>query len=210
VVPQHHHLVSEDPATAATNFLLADTLFENSSISTPPKNTSTPPTVYGTHDRRPAAATRLWSRTPRRWRRRRRCEGDAAGPRNRQLAEIRADLSAAPGERPGLTRARPICTPRRISAAVNASQSLLARQPPVDQAKPAHCVDGDRESDSNGPVARRRLPITARRALMPPNDPGAGDRERLPPDLQAGRTEEQAATRRSVDEFLRVAKEAPT
>jgi len=91
----------------------------------------------------------------------------------RQLTEIRERISSHPESAQVLTRAATdLYAVKDYPRAVAAAQTLLARQPPVDQPKQriAWTVVANSEFEQ-GEFAKAEAGYNSAQALMPPNDP---------------------------------------
>ena len=207
----------DDPESAATNFLLADTLFENKQYLDAAKEYENTAYGYGAHEKAGAAgyaAVVAYGKEE---------EGAASGEAKVKLHAQGIDSSLKfaqafplhPETPQVLTRAATdLYAAKDYPRALAAAQTLLARQPPVDQAKQrtAWTVIANSEFET-GEFAKAEAGYNSAQALMPTNDP---ERpvivERLAASIykQGEQKSKAGDSTGAVDDFLRVAKEAPT
>ena len=206
----------DDPESASTNFLLADTLFENKQYLDAAKEYENTAYSYGAHEKAGAAgyaAIVAYGKEE---------EGTTGEAKAKLHAQgIDSSLKFAqtfplhPETPQVLTRAATdLYAAKDYPRALAAAQTLLARQPPVDQAKQrtAWTVIANSEFET-GEFAKAEAGYNSAQALMPANDP---ERpvivERLAASIykQGEQKSKAGDSSGAVDDFLRVAKEAPT
>src|SRR5882757_7847228 len=165
---------SDDPETAATNFLLADTLFESKQYLEAAQAYEFTAYGYGAHERAGAAgyaAIVAYGKS----------EESLTGESKAQMHARGVDSSLKfaqtfplhPESAQVLTRAAgDLYAAKDYGRAVTAAQTLLARQPPVDQAKQriAWTVIANSEFEQ-GQFDKAEVGYNSAQALMPPNDP---------------------------------------
>ena len=206
----------DDPESASTNFRLADTLFEDKQYLDAAKEYENTAYGYGAYEKAGAAgyaAIVAYGKE----------EDSASGEAKLKLHARGIDSSLKfaqafplyPETPQVLTRAATeLYAARDYPRALAAAQSLLARQPPVDGAKQrtAWTVIANSEFDT-GEFAKAEAGYNSAQALMPMNDP---ERpvivERLAASIykQGEQKSKAGDSTGAVDDFLRVAKEAPT
>jgi len=206
----------EDPATAATVYLLADTLFENRQYLEAAQEYEKTAYGYGTHDKADAAGyAALVAYTKE--------EETLSGEAKSQLhaREVDSSLKFAqefplhPETPQVLTRAATdLYSAKDYPRALAAAQTLLERQPPVDAAKQriAWTVIGNSHFEQ-GQFDQAETAYNHAQALMPPNDPERpAIVERLAAAIykQGEQKSKAGDDSGAVDVFLRVAQEAPT
>ena len=206
----------EDPATAATVYLLADTLFENRQYLEAAQEYEKTAYDYGTHDKADAAGyAALVAYTKE--------EETLSGEAKSQLhaREVDSSLKFAqefplhPETPQVLTRAATdLYSAKDYPRALAAAQTLLERQPPVDAAKQriAWTVIGNSHFEQ-GQFDQAETAYNHAQALMPPNDPERpAIVERLAAAIykQGEQKSKAGDDSGAVDVFLRVAQEAPT
>ncbi len=206
----------EDPATADTNFLLADTLFENRQYLDAAQEYEKTAYGYGAYEKAGAAGyAALVAYT--------KGEETSSGEAKSRMhaREIDSSLKFAqtfplhPETAQVLTRAATdLYAAKDYPRALTASQALLARQPPVDQAKQriAWTVIANSEFDQ-GLFDKAEAAYNSAQALMPQNDPERpAIVERLAASIykQGEQKSKAGDSAGAVDDFLRVSKEAPT
>ncbi|HWJ34387.1 MAG TPA: tetratricopeptide repeat protein [Steroidobacteraceae bacterium] len=206
----------DDPESAATNFLLADTLFESKQYLEATQAYEFTAYGYGTHDKAGAAgyaAIVAYGKS----------EESLTGESKAQMHARGVDSSLKfaqtfplhPESAQVLTRAAgDLYAAKDYGRAVTAAQTLLARQPPVDQAKQriAWTVIANSEFEQ-GQFDKAEVGYNSAQALMPPNDPErAVIVERLAAAIykQGEQKNKAGDSAGAVEDFLRVAKEAPT
>jgi tetratricopeptide (TPR) repeat protein len=206
----------DDPESASTNFLLADTLFENKQYLDAAKEYENTAYGYGAHEKAGAAgyaAIVAYGKE----------EEASTGEAKAKLHAHGIDSSLKfaqafplhPETPQVLTRAATdLYAAKDYPRALAAAQTLLAHQPPVDQAKQrtAWTVIANSEFET-GEFAKAEAGYNRAQALMPANDP---ERpvivERLAASIykQGEQKSKAGDSTGAVDDFLRVAKEAPT
>ena len=206
----------DEPESAATNFLLADTLFENKQYLDAAQEYENTAYNYGAHDKAGAAAYAAVVAYGKE-------EEAASGETKAKLHArgIESSLKFAqsfpqhPESAQVLTRAATeLYAAKDYPRAITAAQTLLARQPPVDAAKQrtAWTVIANSEFEQ-GEFAQAEMGYNSAQALMAPNDP---ERpvivERLAASIykQGEQKSKAGDSAGAVDDFLRVSKEAPT
>jgi TolA-binding protein len=206
----------EDPESAATNFLLADTLFESRQFLDAAKEYESTAYGYGTHEKAGAAGyAALVAYTKQ--------EETLSGDAKAQLHARSIDSSlkfaqtfpSHPESAQVLTRAATdLYAVKDYPRAVTASQTLLARQPPVDAAKQRIAWTVIANSDfEQGQFDKAEAAYNSAQALMPLTDPERpAIVERLAAAIykQGEQKSKAGDSAGAVDDFLRVAKEAPT
>ena len=206
----------EDPEAAATHFLLADTLFEDKQYLEAAQAYEFTAYGYGKHDKAAAAG---YAALVAYGKEEETLSGDAKSKMHAREVDSSLKFAAAFPEHPEtpqvLTRAATdLYEAKDYERATGAAESLLARQPPVEQAKQrvAWTVIANSNFDQ-GHFDKAEAGYNHAEALMPPNDP---ERpvivERLAAAIyKPGEQKSQAGdSAGAVEDFLRVAKEAPT
>ena len=191
----------DDPGSAVTNYLLADTLFESKQYLDAAQEYESTAYHYGDHDKAAAAGyAAIIAYGKQEETLIGRGQGDAASQDARQFIEICADLSRAPGKRSGSDAGghRAICR-ERLSAGDFGSGSAAGEAAAGGRRQTAHRLDGDRQFQFRSGRVRQ-----GRSGLYACAGPDAGERSgarrdrraacRI--DLQAGRTEEQIRRQR--------------
>jgi cellulose synthase operon protein C len=206
----------DDPETAATNFLLADTLFESKQYLDAAQEYEKTAYGYGTHEKAGAAGYAAIV---------------AYGKQEETLsAEAKAQMHARgvdsslkfaqvfplnPESPQVLTHAATdLYAAKDYPRAVAAAQTILARQPPVDAAKQRIAWTVIANSNfEQGMFDKAEAGYNSAQALMPPNDPERpAIVERLAAAIykQGEQKNKAGDSGGAVDDFLRVSKEAPT
>jgi cellulose synthase operon protein C len=205
----------DDPGSAVTNFLLADTLFESKQYLDAAQEYESTAYHYGDHEKAAAAgyaAVIAYGKQ----------EDTLSGEPKAALHVKTIDSSlkfaqtfpAHPESAQVLTRAATeLYAAKDYARAVSASEALLAKSPPVDAAKQriAWTVIGNSNFDQ-GVFDQAETAYTHAQGLMAPNDPERGAVvERLAASIykqgeQKGKSGDSAA---AVEDFLRVASLAP-
>ena len=206
----------DEPGSALTNYLLADTLFESKQYLEAAQEYESTAYHYGDHDKAaPAGYAAIIAYGKQ--------EDSLSGEAKATLHLKTIDSSlkfaqtfpAHPESAQVLTKAATeLYTAKDYLRAVAAAESLLAKQPPVDIAKQriAWTVIGNSNFDQ-GVFDKAEAAYTHAQAVMPPNDPERGVIvERLAASIykqgeQKSKSGDGAA---AVDDFLRVAALAPT
>src|SRR5882757_4048635 len=206
----------DDRETAATNFLLADTLFESKQYLEAAQAYEFTAYGYGTHEKAGAAGYAAIVAYGKQ-------EESLNGEAKAQMHARGVDSSLKfaqtfplhPESAQVLTRAAAdLYAAKDYPRAITAAQSILARQPPVDQPKQriAWTVIANSKFEQ-GEFDKAEAAYNSAQTLMPPNDPErAVIVERLAAAIykrgeQKNRAGDSAG---AVEDFLRVSKEAPT
>jgi cellulose synthase operon protein C len=206
----------DDPGSAVTNYLLADTLFESKQYLDAAQEYESTAYHYGDHEKAAAAGYAAIIAYGKQ-------EETLSGEPKATLHLKTIDSSlkfaqtfpAHPESAQVLTRAATeLYAAKDYLRAVSASEALLAKQPAVDVAKQriAWTVIGNSNFDQ-GVFDKAEAAYTHAQALMPPNDPERGVIvERLAASIykqgeQKSKSGDGAA---AVDDFLRVAALAPS
>ena len=206
----------DEPGSAVTNYLLADTLFESKQYLDAAQEYESTAYHYGDHDKAAAAGYAAIIAYGKQ-------EDTLSGEAKATLHLKTIDSSlkfaqtfpAHPESAQVLTKAATeLYTAKDYLRAVSAAESLLAKQPLVDIAKQriAWTVIGNSNFDQ-GVFDKAEAAYTHAQAVMPPNDPERGVIvERLAASIykqgeQKSKAGDGAA---AVDDFLRVAALAPT
>jgi TolA-binding protein len=206
----------DDPGSAATNFLLAETLFESKQYADAAQEYEKTAYGYGAHEKAAAAgyaAIVAYSKE----------EESSSGDAKAKLhaREVDSSLKFAqtfplhPEAAQVLARAAAdLYAAKDYPRAIAAAQALLARNPPPDAAKQrtAWTVIANSEFEQ-GEYVKAEAGYNTAQALMAPGDP---ERpvivERLAASIYKQGEEKNKAgdSAGAVEDFLRVAKEAPT
>jgi TolA-binding protein len=206
----------DDTESAATNFLLADTLFESKQYLEAGKEYENTAYGYGAHEKAGAAgyaAIVAYGKS----------EESLTGEPKAQMHARGIDSSLKfaqtfplhPESAQVLTRAASdLYAVKDYARAVAAAQTILARQPPVDQPKQriAWTVIANSEFEQ-GEYDKAEAGYNNAQALMPANDPErAVIVERLAAAIykQGEQKNKAGDSSGAIDDFLRVSKEAPT
>ena len=214
----HSYLTSfpDDPDSAVTNFLLADTLFESKQYEDAAKEYESTAYHYGNHEKAAAAGYAAIIAYGKQ-------EETLSGEAKTAVHSRSIDSSLKfaktfpnhPESAQVLTRAATdLYAAKDYPRAVAASEALLARQPPVDATRQrvAWTVIGNSNFDQ-GVFDKAETAYTHAQTLMPANDPErAVIVERLAASIykqgeQKSKSGDNAA---AVDDFLRVSALAPT
>ncbi len=206
----------DDPGSAVTNYLLADTLFESRQYLDAAKEYESTAYHYGDHEKAAAAG---YAAIIAYGKHEETLSGEAkAGVHARGLdssLKFAQTFPAHPESAQVLTKAATeLYAVRDYPRAIAASESLLARQPPVDVGKQrlAWTVIGNSNFDQ-GVFDKAEAAYGHAQTLMPANDPERGAIvERLAASIykqgeQKSKAGDNAA---AVDDFLRVSVLAPT
>jgi tetratricopeptide (TPR) repeat protein len=206
----------DDPGSAVTNFLLADTLFESKQYLDAAQEYESTAYHYGDHEKAAAAgyaAVIAYGKQ----------EETLSGEPKAALHSKTIDSSlkfaqtfpAHPESAQVLTRAATeLYAAKDYPRAVSVSEALLARQPAVDVAKQriAWTVIGNSNFDQ-GVFDKAETAYTHAQALMPPNDPERGAIvERLAASIykQGEQKTKSGDSAAAVEDFLRVSALAPS
>ena len=206
----------DDPESAATNFLLADTLFESKQYLEAAQAYEFTAYGYGTHDKAGAAG---YAAIVAYGKQEESLAGDAKAKMHARGVDSSLKFAQAfplhPESAQVLTRAAAdLYAAKDYPRAIAAGESILARQPPVDTAKQriAWTVIANSEFDQ-GMFDKAEAGYNHAQALMPANDPERpAVVERLAAAIykQGEQKNKAGDSAGAVDDFLRVAKEAPT
>ncbi len=206
----------DDPESPATNFLLADTLFESRQYIDAAKEYEATAYGYPSHEKAAAAgyaaivAYGKYEGT---------VAGDAKADVHKQSVESSLKFSQAfplhPENAQVLTHAvTDLYAVKDFTRAVAAAETLLARQPPVDVLKQriAWTVIANSNFDQ-GNFDKAEAAYNSAQALMPANDPERpAIVERLAASIykQGEQKSKAGDASAAVEDFLRVSKMAPT
>jgi TolA-binding protein len=206
----------DDPESAATNFLLADTLFESKQYLEAGEEYEHSAYGYGAHDKAGAAG---YAAIVAYGKQEESLSGDARAKMHARGVDSSLKFAAAfplhPETAQVLTRAAAdLYAAKDYPRALAAAQTLLARNPPPDAAKQriAWTVIANSEFEQ-GEFAKAEAGYNSAQALMPAGDP---ERpvivERLAAAIyKQGEQKSKAGDNAgAVEDFLRVAREAPT
>jgi TolA-binding protein len=204
-----------EPETPATNFLLADTLFENKQYREAAQEYEKTAYGYGPHDKAGAAgyaAVVAYGKQ----------EDTLSGEARAVMHAREVDSSlkfaeafpAHPETAQVLTRAdNPWRRTGRLPRATAAAQAILARQPPADQGKQRIAWTVIANSNfEQGQFDKAEVGYNSAQTLMPANDPErAVIVERLAAAIykQGEQKSKSGDSAGAVDDFLRVSKAAP-
>ncbi|HEX3915349.1 MAG TPA: tetratricopeptide repeat protein [Steroidobacteraceae bacterium] len=206
----------DEPGSAVTNFLLADTLFESKQYLDAAQEYESTAYHYGDHDKAAAAG---YAAIIAYGKQEETLSGDAKAALH--LKTIDSSLKFAqtfpahPESAQVLTKAATeLYAAKDYLRAVSASEALLAKQPPVDLAKQriAWTVIGNSNFDQ-GVFDKAEAAYTHAQAVMPANDPErAVVVERLAASIykQGEQKRKAGDSAAAVDDFLRVSALAPT
>jgi cellulose synthase operon protein C len=206
----------DDPGSAVTNFLLADTLFESKQYLDAAQEYESTAYRYGDHEKAAAAgyaAVVAYGKQ----------EETLSGEPKAALHAKTIDSSlkfaqtfpAHPESAQVLTRAATeLYAAKDYLRAVSASETLLAKQPAVDVAKQriAWTVIGNSNFDQ-GVFDKAETAYAHAQGLMPPNDPERGAIvERLAASIykQGEQKSQSGNSAAAVEDFLRVSALAPS
>src|ERR1700730_3889120 len=206
----------DDPESAATNFLLADTLFESRQYLDAAQAYEFTAYGYGAHEKAGAAG---YAAIVAYGKQEESLTGDAKAKMHARGVDSSLKFAQTfplhPETAQVLARASTdLYAAKDYPRAITAAQTLLARQPPVDQAKQriGWTVIANSEFEQ-GMFDKAEAGYNSAQALMPPNDP---ERpvivERLAAAIykQGEQKNNAGDATGAVDDFLRVSKEAPT
>ena len=206
----------DEPGSAVTNYLLADTLFESKQYLDAAQEYESTAYHYGDHDKAAAAG---YAAIIAYGKQEDTLSGDAKAALH--LKTIDSSLKFAqtfpahPESAQVLTKAATeLYTAKDYLRAVSAAESLLAKQPPVDLAKQriAWTVIGNSNFDQ-GVFDKAEAAYTHAQAVMPPNDPERAvivDRLAASIYKQGEQKSKAGDGAAAVNDFLRVAALAPT
>jgi cellulose synthase operon protein C len=206
----------DDPESAATNFLLADTLFENKQYLEAAQEYENTAYGYGAHEKAGAAG---YAAIVAYGKQEESLSADAKAKLHARGVDSSLKFAQAfplhPESAQVLTRAASdLYAVKDYVRAVAAAQTILARQPPVDQPKQriAWTVIANSEFEQ-GEYDKAEVGYNNAQALMPANDPErAVIVERLAAAIykQGEQKNKAGDSAGAIDDFLRVSKEAPT
>jgi cellulose synthase operon protein C len=206
----------DDPGSAVTNYLLADTLFESKQYLDAAQEYDSTAYHYGNHEKAAAAG---YASLVAYGKQEETLSGESRAALH--LKTIDSSLKFAttfpnhPESAQVLTKAATdLYAAKDYLRAISASEALLAKQPPVDLAKQrlAWTVIGNSNFDQ-GVFDKAEAAYMHAQALMPPNDPErAVVVERLAASIykQGEQKSKAGDSAAAVDDFLRVATLAPT
>ena len=206
----------DEPGSAVTNYLLADTLFESKQYLDAAQEYESTAYHYGDHDKAAAAG---YAAIIAYGKQEDTLSGDAKAALH--LKTIDSSLKFAqtfpahPESAQVLTKAATeLYTAKDYLRAVSAAESLLAKQPPVDLEKQriAWTVIGNSNFDQ-GVFDKAEAAYTHAQAVMPPNDPERAvivDRLAASIYKQGEQKSKAGDGAAAVNDFLRVAVLAPT
>jgi TolA-binding protein len=206
----------DDPESAGTNFLLADTLFESKQYLEAAQAYEFTAYGYGTHDKAGAAG---YAAIVAYGKQEESLSGEAKSAMHARGIDSSLKFAESfplhPETAQVLARAATdLYAAKDYPRATSAAQSLLARQPPVDQAKQriAWTVIANSEFEQ-GMYDKAEAGYNSAQSLMPANDP---ERpvivERLAAAIykQGEQKNKAGDSAGAIEDFLRVSKEAPT
>jgi tetratricopeptide (TPR) repeat protein len=206
----------DEPGSAVTNYLLADTLFESKQYLDAAQEYESTAYHYGEHEKAAAAG---YAAIIAYGKQEETLSGEAKATQHLKTIDSSLKFAQAfpahPESAPVLTKAATeLYAAKDYLRAVSASEALLAKQPPVDIAKQriAWTVIGNSNFDQ-GVFDKAESAYTHAQALMPPNDPErAIIVERLAASIykQGEQKSKSGDSAAAVDDFLRVAALAPT
>ena len=206
----------DDPGSAVTNYLLADTLFDSRQFLDAAEEYESTAYHYGAHEKAAAAGYAAIVAYGKQ-------EESLSGEAKTTLHQKNIDSSLKfaqsfpthPESAQVLTRAATeLYAAKDYLRAVSAAEALLAKQPAVDVAKQriAWTVIGNSNFDQ-GVFDKAEAAYTHAQVLMPPNDPERGVIvERLAAAIykQGEQKSKAGDSAAAVDDFLRVSALAPT
>jgi TolA-binding protein len=206
----------DDPDSAVTNFLLADTLFESKQYLDAAQAYENTAYTYGTHEK---AAEAGYAALVAYGKEEEGLTGDSKSKIHSRQVESSLRFAQAfpthPEAAQVLTRAATdLYAAKDYPRATAAAETLLARQPPVDAAKQriAYTVIANSNFEQ-GHFDKAEAGYASAQRLMAPADPErAAIEERLAASIyKQGEQKSQAGdSAAAVEDFLRVSKEAPT
>ena len=206
----------DDPDSAVTNYLLADTLFESKQYLDAAKEYESTAYHYGVHDKAAAAG---YAAIVAYGKQEEASSGEAKASVHSRSVDSSLKFAQTfpnhPESATVLTRAATdLYTIKDYPRAIAASETLLARQPPVDATKQrvAWTVIGNSNFDQ-GVFDKAETAYGHAQTLMPANDPERGVIvERLAASIykQGEQKSKSGDSAAAVEDFLRVAALAPT
>ena len=214
----HSYLTSfpDDPDSAVTNYLLADTLYESKQYLDAAKEYESTAYHYGNHERAAAAG---YAAIIAYGKQEETLNGDAKAAVHSRSVDSSLKFAQAfpahPESAAVLTRAATdLYTVKDYPRATAAAEALLAHQPPADPTKQrvAWTVIGNSNFEQ-GVFDKAETAYVQAQALMPANDPErAVIVERLAASIykQGEQKSKSGDSAAAVDDFLRVAALAPT
>jgi TolA-binding protein len=206
----------DDPDSAVTNFLLADTLFESKQYLDAAQQYENTAYSYGTHEK---AAEAGYAALVAYGKQEEGLSGDSKAKVHNQEVDSSLKFAQAfpthPESAQVLTRAATdLYAAKDYTRATKAAETLLARQPPVDAAKQriAYTVIANSNFEQ-AHFDKAEASYASAQGLMAANDPERpAIVERLAASIyKQGEQKSQAGdSAGAVEDFLRVSKEAPT
>jgi tetratricopeptide (TPR) repeat protein len=206
----------DEPGSAVTNYLLADTLFESKQYLDAAQEYESTAYHYGDHEKAAAAG---YAAIIAYGKQEETLSGEAKATLHLKTLDSSLKFAqtfpAHPESAQVLTKAATeLYTAKDYLRAVAASEALLAKQPPVDLEKQriAWTVIGNSNFDQ-GVFDKAEAAYTHAQSVMPPNDPErAVIVERLAASIykQGEQKSKSGDSAAAVDDFLRVATLAPT
>jgi tetratricopeptide (TPR) repeat protein len=206
----------DDPGSAVTNFLLADTLFESKQYLDAAQEYESTAYHYGDHEKAAAAG---YAAVIAYGKQEETLSGEPKAALHSKTIESSLKFAqtfpAHPESAQVLTRAATeLYAAKDYPRAVSVSEALLAKQPAVDVAKQriAWTVIGNSNFDQ-GVFDKAETAYTHAQALMPPNDPERGAIvERLAASIykQGEQKSKSGDSAAAVEDFLRVSALAPS
>jgi tetratricopeptide (TPR) repeat protein len=206
----------DDPDSAVTNFLLADTLFESKQYLDAAQQYENTAYAYGGHDKAAAAGYAALVAYGKE-------EETLSGESKAKIHSRGVDSSLKfaqtfplhPESAAVLTRAATeLYAAKDYSRATTAAETLLARQPPIDAAKQRIAFTVIANSNfEQGNFDKAEAAYTSAQGLMPQNDPErAAIVERLAASIykQGEQKNKAGDSAAAVEDFLRVSKMAPS
>ncbi len=206
----------DDPGSAVTNFLLADTLFDSRQYLDAATEYERTAYGYGDHDKAGAAG---YAAVVAYGKQEDALGGEARADMHRKTIDASLKFAAAFPRHPEAAQvlthaATELYAAKDYSRAIEVAEKLLAREPPEEALKRriAWTVIANSNFDQ-GRFAEAEKSYVKAQALMPANDPErAAISERLAASIyKQGESKSQAGdTGGAVDDYLRVASMAPT
>jgi TolA-binding protein len=206
----------DDPDSAVTDFLLADTLFESKQYLAAATEYEHTAYGYGSHDKAAAAG---YAAVVAYGKEEEAQSGDAKAAAHKSSIESSLKFAKTfplhPESAQVLTHAATaLYDAKDYARAVQAAEDLLARQPPVDLPKQriAWTVIANSRFEQ-GDFDKAEAAYAKTQALMPPNDPERAvivDRLAASIYKQAEQKSKSGDSAAAVDDYLRVAQLAPT
>ena len=206
----------DEPGSAVTNYLLADTLFESKQYLDAAQEYESTAYHYGDHEKAAAAG---YAAIIAYGKQEETLSGEAKATQHVKTIDSSLKFAqtfpAHPESAQVLTKAATeLYAAKDYLRAVSAAESLLAKQPPVDIAKQriAWTVIGNSNFDQ-GVFDKSEAAYVHAQAVMPPNDPErAAIVERLAASIykQGEQKSKAGDSAAAVDDFLRVSALAPT